>query len=301
MSQENDLSSVAVMAEPESCPICRSAMTGGRKSWLYQCAGCGFQQADLLPEIHDADARAAVDERRRATALGQLRAQNFERILDRLAPLLPAGGKALLDVGCAHGWFLDAASMRGIDAVGLEPDPAIGAVAAAGGRKVWSGFFPDDVPQGAQFDVISFNDVLEHVPDVAGAVEACRRLLRPGGVLVINAPSSAGIFYRSAAALDRLGIGGPFARMWQTGFASPHLSYFTPEQLRRLVEQHGFTEIHRSSLPSVQVAGLWARLAYDRTASPAGNSLIWAAVVLFSPMIRHLPADITLQMFRIAK
>jgi len=273
-------------------------MQVSNRAWLYRCVGCGFQQADLTPEIQSATARAVVDEGRRAKALGRLRGQNFERILDRLASLMEPAGKRLLDVGCAHGWFLDAAAARGFDAVGLEPDPVIGGEAAAGGRKVLSGFFPDDVPADASFDVISFNDVLEHLPDVAGAVASCRRLLRPGGVLLVNVPSSSGIFYRSAEALDRIGIGGPFARMWQTRFASPHLSYFSPDQLRRLVEQGGFVEIHRSSLPSVQVGGLWARLAYDRTASSFANVLIWLAVALFSPLIRRLPADITLQMFR---
>jgi len=280
------------------CPICQLSMSRHRKPWLYRCPGCGFLKSTLSPEIHDAVARALVDEPLRAKALNGLRLANFKLLLDRLSAVIDRDGKQLLDVGCAHGWFLDAAAARGFDAIGLEPDPMIAGLAAAGGRRIWEGFFPDDVPQDASFDVITFNDVFEHLPDINTAITACLRLLRPGGILVLNVPSSAGIFYRFAAALDRVGISGPFERMWQTRFASPHLSYFAPDQMRRFVEQSGFTEINRSNLPSVRLSGLWARLAYDRTATRLINPFIWLGVAAICPLIGFLPADTTLQMFR---
>jgi 2-polyprenyl-3-methyl-5-hydroxy-6-metoxy-1,4-benzoquinol methylase len=273
-------------------------MSQYRKPWLYRCPGCGFLQSTLSPEIRDAAARAVVDEPLRARALNGLRLANFKLVTDRLSAAVDGHGRQLLDVGCAHGWFLDAAAARGFDVVGLEPDPAIAALAASGGRRVWEGFFPDDVPPDASFDVITFNDVFEHLPDIDAAIAACHRLLRPGGILVLNVPSSAGIFYRAAAALDRVGISGPFERMWQTRFSSPHLSYFAPDQLKRFVEQSGFTEIDRSSLPSIRLAGLWARLGYDRTASRLIKPFIWLGVAAIRPLVGLLPADITVQMFR---
>jgi 2-polyprenyl-3-methyl-5-hydroxy-6-metoxy-1,4-benzoquinol methylase len=286
------------MTGQQACPICGAAMGPDQAPWLFRCTGCGFLRADLRPEINDAAARGAVDEPLRAKALNGLRVANFERILDRLALRIEPAGKRLLDIGCAHGWFLDAAAERGFQAFGLEPDPDIGAAARAGGRTVWPGFFPDDVPAGSRFDVLSFNDVLEHLPDVAGAVAACRGLLSADGILVVNAPSSDGIFYRAAALLARLGLRGPFERMWQVGFASPHLSYFSPRHLRRLVEQAGFVELDRARLPSVRLKGLWARLSYDRGASRAASAIVWLGVAIASPFLGLLPADITLQIFR---
>jgi len=57
------------------------------------------------------------------------------------------------------------------------------------------GFRPDvgaDVQalpfRDAVFDAIKATELLEHVPDVARALGECRRVLRPGGHLVITAP-----------------------------------------------------------------------------------------------------------------
>jgi SAM-dependent methyltransferase len=255
-------------------------------------------RATLARRIDNAASRAVVDEPRRAKGLNSLRLANFQRILDRLQSAIAPEGHTLLDVGCAHGWFLDGASARGFEAVGIEPDPAIGAAAAAGGRKIWSGFFPDDIPAGCRFDVISFNDVFEHLPDVDQALEACARFLKPGGLLVLNVPCRKGIFYLAATMLERIGIPGPLERLWQIRFASPHFSYFAPQDLQRLAARHGLAEIHASTLPSVQLRGLWARLNYDTTASTAFNALIWLSVAALRPLFPILPADISLQIFR---
>ncbi|HTJ63307.1 MAG TPA: class I SAM-dependent methyltransferase [Alphaproteobacteria bacterium] len=284
------------------CPICGAAMRSQRLSWLYRCGACGFLKAALSRRIESEASRAVVNESRRERGLNGLRLANFERILDRLqqvrGPDRNARGRALLDVGCAHGWFLDAAAARGFDAIGLEPDSSIAATAASGGRKIRSGFFPDDVPANERFDVISFNDVFEHLPDIEAAMAACARLLKPDGLLVLNVPCRRGVFYRLAAALERIGLAGPLERLWQIHFASPHFSYFAPVDLRRLAGRHGLMEIHRSSLPSVRLRGLWPRLSYDTTASTFSNAVIWLGVAIVSPFLALLPADISLQIFQ---
>jgi SAM-dependent methyltransferase len=46
-----------------------------------------------------------------------------------------------------------------------------------------------DLPfRDGAFDVIKMTEVLEHVPDTARALAECRRVLRPGGRVVITAP-----------------------------------------------------------------------------------------------------------------
>src|SRR5262249_34058548 len=160
--------------------------------------------------------------------------------------------------------FLRAAAESGWSVLGIEPDPEMARLAASGGREVRRGMFPSALKPGERFDAISFNDVFEHLPDVDGALRACANALRPGGLLAINLPDARGPFYRLAHLLARAGVRGPLERLWQKGFASPHLSYFTAPLLRRLVTRHGFQPVHASSLPSVSLAGLWSRLRYDR-------------------------------------
>ncbi len=288
----------AEAGEVPLCPVCDAVLRQTRRPWLARCPSCGFLEAGLSVRAQDEAARAAIDESHRESGLRALRQRNFDRILDRLDAVGNGRRGRLLDVGCAHGWFLEAARARGFDACGIEPDPAICALAQSKGLEVRTGYFPDDIPDGEMFDVIVFNDVFEHLPASATVLRACCRRLVPGGLLAINLPSSRGTFYRLADGLDRCGICGPFERMWQKNFASPHLLYLTPAHLDRLAERAGLINLHGSSLPSVEAAGLWARLRYDRSGSIAAAAIVWLGVVTALPILHLLPADIFLGIYR---
>lgn len=71
---------------------------------------------------------------------------------------------------------------------GLDPDPAVAANDALGGRaQVWtSGPYP--YPDGA-FDAAVSNYVLEHVSDPDAHLEELRRVLRPGAPYVFRTPN----------------------------------------------------------------------------------------------------------------
>jgi SAM-dependent methyltransferase len=253
----------------------------------------------LEPAIAQGTAAVSLDEDRRETALSGLRHENFRRLLAHLGMLLDPAGCAILDVGCAHGWFLEQAAEAGFRTLGIEPDAEIGGRAAARGLPVRHGFFPDALEAGERFDVIAFNDVFEHLANPIDVLGACRDHLVPGGLLVINLPSSEGVIYAVARVLLRLGVGGPFERLWQTNYPSPHLSYFAPENLRCLCEDQGFREIGRMTLPSFHVRGLWQRLRFDtRTPVPVA-ALQWIGVALARPVMGLLPADISVQVFRL--
>ena len=279
------------------CVACGSVMSRTGKPWLFRCSTCGYYSSSLSPRIRDSEPSAAIDEGRREQALGRLRNSNFERVLDRLGQARQGRLGTLLDVGCAHGWFIQAARRRGYAACGIDPDPAMHAMASAAGLEVWLGFFPGDIPDGLTFDVISFNDAFEHLPDPGNAISVCRERLSEGGHLVINIPSSRGFFYQTAALLDRIGVPGPFDRMWQRQFASPHLSYFNCDNLRELADRNGLREVHRSTLPSLSLPHLWPRLRYDRGSSVIASGAIFLAVACVTPLLRLFPADISLQVF----
>jgi SAM-dependent methyltransferase len=206
-------------------------------------------------------------------------------------------GRALLDVGCAHGWFLKAASGRGYETTGVEPDAGMVALARMAGLDVRSGFFPDALEPETVFDVITFNDVFEHLPDVDAALDACRERLRKGGLVVLNIPNSGGAVFRVASLLDRIGIRGPLDRLWQKDFPSPHLSYFNPDCLAALMRLHGFRELYRGELATVELQGLWQRLRYDRTSSLPASLLTWLGVSLAFPVLHLLTSDISLLVF----
>jgi 2-polyprenyl-3-methyl-5-hydroxy-6-metoxy-1,4-benzoquinol methylase len=193
----------------------------------------------------------------RIAGLEEFRRENFRVVLDRLEELRPLREASVLDVGSAYGWFVDEADRRGAQAEGIEPDEHV-AARAIGPVRV--GTFPSALSSSDQFDVIAFNDVLEHLPDPREAVEVCRQRLRPRGLLSVNIPTADGLAFRVACALARAGIDGPYRRLWQQELASPHTHYFSTQGIVRLVESSGLHVRAIGSLPSVIRKGLWQRV-----------------------------------------
>jgi SAM-dependent methyltransferase len=280
------------------CPICLAEFRQGLAPWLLRCPGCGFERSTLTEQIADPRSRANIDEAARRQALGALRERNFRTTVGILDKLRPQRG-SLLDVGCGHGWFLRAAAESGWRTVGIEPDPEIARLAAGSAQEVRMGSFPSALKPGERFDVISFNDVFEHLSDLAGALQASAAALRPGGLLAINLPDARGVFYRLARLLARARVSGPLERLWQKGFPSPHLSYFTAPLLRRLAAKHGFRATYGDRLPSIALSGLWSRLRYDRRSTLTGSALAWTATFALLPALRLLPSDISLEFFEL--
>jgi SAM-dependent methyltransferase len=284
----------------ESCPACGGALEGRLESWLLRCPACGLWRSTLGSEDRLQESQA-LDESRRVSGLASLRDENYRRTLDALRRLGSLEGKRLLDVGCAYGWFLKAAQEAGMVAAGVEPDPEIAAAAAREGLPVWTGYFPDAVPPGETFDVIVFNDVLEHIHDLDGVLASCHRLLRPGGLLVVSAPDSRGALFRASGVLARLGRRGLLDRLWQKGYPSPHLSYFNRGNLARLMGRHGFETQGETSLRSLRMRGLWSRLHMDRRPSPLSMASYLALAAALPVLVHLLPSDQLLGIYRRAE
>lgn len=280
-----------------NCLVCGSPIRLGLSSWHAACASCRYESASLQPTINDKEAHTLVNERDREIALKTLRQENFKAIVGRISALVPPDAATLLDVGSAHGWFLEEASTR-FCVLGIEPDIAVGEKAAARGLPVRYGYFPDALDSDERFDVIVFNDVIEHIPDINAAIRACHERLNDDGILVLNLPSSRGFFYRLSKLFARAGLLGPFERMWQKGLPSPHVHYFNEANLATLVERHDFTLVQDFALPSLRSSGLMERLSFVGKVSRPMLYAQYLGAMCVIPLLRIFPSDIMVAIFR---
>lgn len=238
----------------------------------------------------------ALDEGLRETGLRALRTDNFRQITSVVRPLSKSPRPLLLDVGAAHGWFLDEASKE-FDVLGVEPDAIVAANTAARGVSVRVGYFPEALGEEETFDVIVFNDVIEHIPSIQGALDACAERLNSDGLLVLNLPNSAGMFYRLSRFFSHLGWKAPFARLWQRGLPSPHVHYFNRKNLTTLVSRHGFSVVREFELPSVRFKGLSARLRCTDPSIPR-FVFLYLGMLAVIPLTWAFPSDAIVCVYR---
>jgi SAM-dependent methyltransferase len=279
------------------CPACRTPLENGLTNWHFVCPMCHYELGDLTVSINLSDGSPIMDESLREVGIRKLRVKNFTKIVKVLRPLAPRPNSFLLDVGAAHGWFLETARPF-FKVMGVEPDESVFHKTAAKGLPIRCGYFPDALAADECFDVIVFNDVIEHIPDIGKTLDVCRERLNPDGILFLNLPNSRGIFYKTARLMCRMGLAKPFERLWQKGFPSPHLHYMNPTNLELLLKQHGLTQVSSGFLPSVSLHGLYERLSYDSDMKTPTKVVMYLLLVISLPLIAAMPKDIMYGVFQ---
>lgn len=287
------LSVRAAAARGHRCGLLESDpwISGGEAA--RRCPECGLWRSNLRPEIGTGSSE--LDEARRQSGLLEVRSANDARVLSALGRWVDPGSR-LLDVGCGYGWFISLAEQAGYLAEGIEPDPEVAKAAIAEGRTVRQGFFPEALSEGERFSAITFNDVLEHVPNPIEALRAAGATLAPRGIVSVNLPVSSGPIFRAAHVAARLGWSGPFRRLWQEGFPSPHLWYFNYESLVLAASRAGLVPVGGGWLDAVTASGAASRANYG---SSGVTAWIGAGVSLLAPVVNRIrPGDILFVLFR---
>lgn len=152
-------------------------------------------------------------------------------ILDMLAALPPS---EVLDLGCSTGLLAAHARAAGHHVTGVDRQehPLVRDRTDVFARADLEHGIPAEV--GSGFDVVVAGDVIEHLADPRRALGEIRRVLRPGGQVLLSVPNVGHWYPRARAAMgifgyDRRGI-----------LDETHLRFFTRTTLRRLVTTAGF-------------------------------------------------------------
>ena len=122
--------------------------------------------------------------------------KTLDRVLQRwrIAKARPyiRQGAHVLDVGCADGALFR--QLNGLIGKGIGIDSELEQSIDQRHFRLIAGRFPDDLPSEAgPFEVITMLAVFEHLPleHLSRTVEACARVLVPGGLVVLTVPSPA--------------------------------------------------------------------------------------------------------------
>ena len=134
----------------------------------------------------------------------------------------------VLDVGSNTGEALVALRERGLEVVGLEPNPEAAALARGYGLEIIEQPIEEaELPPG-RFASILLSQVLEHVESPHQVLQKVRAALREDGTVYVVVPNAKSVWRRAF---------GPHWVHWHVPF---HLHHFTERALAKLAGQCGF-------------------------------------------------------------
>ena len=202
---------------------------------LRRCAGCG-QLISAASESRYWKTMATFNaagfnqpapkeiERRRKVAARRLKA--LSRLLGK-----PPADIRLVDIGCSRGQFVDFATQAGFVAEGVEPAAKIAAAAREAGLNVRTGLLEEQRYTDATFDAAALFEVVEHLREPLPLLQECRRILKPGGMLIISTGNAA------SWTVGAMGARWDYFHIEKDG---GHISFFNPLSITTLATVSGF-------------------------------------------------------------
>ena len=198
-------------------------------------------------------------------------------LLDRYGDLL-AAHQPVVDIGCGRAELLESLAARGMEVIGVEPDPGMVAEGRDRGvtvHQALAGEYLRSVSDGSLGSIITTH-VVEHLPldALIEMLELSVRKLRPGGVFVSETPNPASLIV----------LGNSYI------LDPTHVMPLHPSLLAFLCESAGFRDVRLRfyspasgyQLPAVRPPGRSPRWAVD-LAGQINTAFDQLNTVLFGP------------------
>lgn len=158
----------------------------------------------------------------------------FEKKLDLIKKYLSSG--KILDVGCALGFFMEAAKERGYDPFGIDVSKyAISYALKQFPKKVFLNTLKSAQFKAKFFDAVTLFQTIEHLDNPLETLREAGRILKKDGFLVIATPNH-------NCALRKI-----MRKYWFEYKPAEHLSLFDEKTMKFLLDKSGFSLVEMKS------------------------------------------------------
>ena len=204
--------------------------------WIGACSGCGVLRT--LPAMAEGELAAFYPDEywgiESEPAQNWIESSQADKLQFLSACKLTSG--RILDVGCGSGFFLRSLDPGRWDRAGVEISTGAAEAArrAIGSDRIFTGTLNQAVYADSSFDVITLWSALEHTNQPRATLVEARRILKPGGSLIVQVPNADSYQLRL------------FSGDWFALDVPRHRYHFTPGKLESLLSGTGFSSYHRT-------------------------------------------------------
>lgn len=207
-------------------------------------------------------------------------AQYYQYEREDMLKFVPTGTKSVLDIGCSSGGFGRLIKNNfGCEVWGVEPDAAAIQAADVLDRVFHQPFDSSIDFGGKKFDLIVFNDVLEHLIDPWQTLSHAKSLLSQGGRILASIPN-----VQCYTVVKKLVFNGTFQYESSGILDKTHLRFFTKKSIRDLFEQCGLDVELIEGMHSVAPYSRLLRIVNSIAPSKADPFLYVSYAVLSQPI-----------------
>jgi 2-polyprenyl-6-hydroxyphenyl methylase/3-demethylubiquinone-9 3-methyltransferase len=171
-------------------------------------------------------------------------------------------GLTLLDIGCGGGLLCEPLTRLGANVTGIDPaEKNIGVArlhASQSGLAIdyRTATAEDLAAAGEQFDVVLAMEVIEHVADVDLFLDACAKLVKPGGLLFVATLN------RTLRSFALAIVGAEYVLRWLPVGTHQWDRFVKPQELNAGIERTGLRLAAETGVVYDPIADRW-RLSHD--------------------------------------
>tara|TARA_B100000780_G_scaffold95022_1_gene66225 strand:+ start:896 stop:1732 length:837 start_codon:yes stop_codon:yes gene_type:complete len=270
------------------CYICEKQMSVDTE-YTFKCKTCNFFRSSLTEGFG-----------REIEGIDKIREINSRKIINNIIDLKMDKNFSILEIGSGNGTFVKLCEDQEINITGSEADHDQYINLKNKYKnilKVSLPFNEEETNVFKKYDIIIFNDVFEHLKDLNIVLIQLKKILNKDGYLIINIPSTDGLFFKISRLLYKIGFKSFHNRLWQKGLNSPHISFFNKNNLSQLLRKFSYELLFTQRVNFFDRTEIYKRI-YSTYKNKFLCIFLTTLLITFSFIQKIFPADSFFQIYK---